>query len=253
MIDHCTGKHPSLPGPALFHRCQDTGQFLYFAQTLQEVNNNIGDILAIRSDRFKVYSNGFASVCPVAWVIVCKKHAEDDVDRKLTSLGINGEARDNFMRDIFGRESTKEKGLIDSLSEVEFDSKLMKPRPKWEKREIEACSTSKPEFVHYFDVYVAQEMKEKMILSVRGEAGLGDEFFFNNASESINHRYKVSIGNEKGTCDPTGAHCQKQQKSTTTCSCKHKETSTERLLVWAHIVWLRVLPIVRSLQCPGTN
>ena len=79
-------------------------------------------------------------------VIVCNKHAEDDVDHKLTSLGINGEARDNFMRDIFCRESTK--GLIDSLSEEEFDSKLMKLRPKWEKHEMETRSTSKPEFVH---------------------------------------------------------------------------------------------------------
>ena len=205
LIDHRTGKHPSLPGPALFHRRQDTGQFLYFAQTLQEVNNDVADILAIGSDRFKGYSNGFASVCPVARVIVCKKHAEDDIDRKLTSLGISGKSRDDFMRDIFGRESTKEKGLIDSLSEEEFDSKLLKLRQKWEKREMEARSTSKPEFVHHFDVYVAQEMKEKMILSVRRQAGLGDEFFFDNASESINHRYKVSIRNEKATCDPTGS------------------------------------------------
>ena len=48
-------------------------------------------------------------------------------------------------------------------------------------------------------------MKEKMILSVRRQAGLGDEFFFDNASESINHRYKVSIRNKKATCGPTGA------------------------------------------------
>ena len=37
------------------------------------------------------------------------------------------------------------------------------------------------------------------------QAGLVDEFFFDNASESINHRYKVSIRNEKATCDPTGS------------------------------------------------
>lgn len=205
LVDQRSGKHPSLPGPALFHLRQDTGQFLYFAQTLQEVNKNVGDILAIGSDRFKGYANGFASVCPVARVIVCKKHAEDDIDRKLTSLGINGEARQQFMRDIFGRESTKEKGLIDCLSEEEFDAKRLHLRPTWEKREMEARQTSKPEFVHYFDVYIAQEMKEKMILSVRRQAGLGDEFFFDNASESINHRYKVAIRNEKATCNPTGA------------------------------------------------
>lgn len=50
-------------------------------------------------------------------MILCKKHTEDDIDQKLTSLGIIGEASNKFMREIFGRESTKEKGLIDSLSE----------------------------------------------------------------------------------------------------------------------------------------
>jgi hypothetical protein len=77
-VDECSKKSLLLPGPALFHAKQDTGQFLYFAQTLQEVNQDIGDILAIGSDRFK----GFAKVCPVAQVIVCKKNAEDDVTRK---------------------------------------------------------------------------------------------------------------------------------------------------------------------------
>ena len=210
LVDQRSGKNPSLPGPALFHVKQDTGQFLYFAQTLQERNRNVGDILAIGSDRFKGYANGFATVCPVARVIVCKKHAEDDVDRKLSSLGITGEARNKFKKDIFGSEASKEKGLIDSLSAAEFDSKLLLLRPEWEKREMEARQTTNPEFVHYFDVHLAQEMKEKMILSVRREAGLGDEFFFDNASESINHRFKVAIRNEKPSPDPTGArdlHC----------------------------------------------
>jgi len=200
LVDQHSGKHPSLPGPALFHLRQDTGQFLYFAQTLQEVNNNVGDILAIGSDRFKGYANGFALVCPIARVIVCKKHAKDDIDQKLTSLGITGKAREKFIRDIFGRESTKEKGLIDCLSEEEFDSKLLNLRSKWEKHKMKARQTSKPEFVRYFDVYIAQEIKEKMILSVRRQ-GLSDDFFFDNASESINHCYKVSIRNPTGARD----------------------------------------------------
>lgn len=100
---------------------------------MQEVNQNVGDILVIGSDRFKGYANGFASVCPVARVIVCKKHAEDDVDRKLTSLGITGEARNQFMKDIFGSEVTKDRGLIDCLSAEEFDSKLLHLKPKMAK------------------------------------------------------------------------------------------------------------------------
>ena len=205
LVDQRSEKNPSLPGPALFHVKQDTGQFLYFAQTLQEVNRNVGDILAIGSDLFRGYANGFTTVSPVARVIVCKKHAEDNIDRKLTSLGITGEARHKYMKDIFGSDASKEKGLIDCLSPEEFDAKLLRLRPEWEKREMEACQTSNPEFMHYFDVHLAQEMKEKMILSVRREAGLGDEFFYDNTTESINHRYKTAIRNKKASCDPTGA------------------------------------------------
>ena len=210
LVDQRSGKNPSLPGPALFHVNKILVSFCTLHKTLQERNRNVGDILAIGSDRFKGYANGFATVCPVARVIVCKKHAEDDVDRKLSSLGITGEARNKSKKDIFGSEASKEKGLIDSLSTAEFDSKLLLLRPEWEKREMEARQTTNPEFVYYFDVHLAQEMKEKMKLSVRREAGLGDEFFFENASESINHRFKVAIRNEKPSPDPTGArdlHC----------------------------------------------
>ena len=63
LIDHRTGRLLSPPGPALFHCRQDTGQFLYFTQTVQEVNNNVGDIIVIGSDHLKGYSNAFASVC----------------------------------------------------------------------------------------------------------------------------------------------------------------------------------------------
>ena len=44
-----------------------------------------------------------------------------------------------------------------------------------------------------------------MILSVQRQAGLSDDFFFDNALESINHCPKVSIRNKKATFNPKGA------------------------------------------------
>lgn len=44
----------------------------------------------------------------------------DDINRKLT-LSVLIKKHNDFMRDTFGRESTKSKGLIDSLSEEEFN------------------------------------------------------------------------------------------------------------------------------------
>ena len=85
----------------------------------------------IGSDCFNRFSTGFGGVCPIATVIVCKKHAEDDVDRKLTSLGITGSSRDEFMADIFGWERTKEVGLIDSKSPEDLHTKLFALEQVW--------------------------------------------------------------------------------------------------------------------------
>lgn len=73
LIDKRSGKNPNLPGPALFHARQNTGQFTYFAQTLNEMNGGISNILAIGSDHCNAFSDGLRTVCPLARVLICKK------------------------------------------------------------------------------------------------------------------------------------------------------------------------------------
>ena len=114
------------------------------------MNNGIGNILAIGSDRYQTYANGFAQTCPVACVVVCKKDAEDDVCRKLVQLGINEKVRKEFLWDIFGNESTKELGLIDSESEVDFEIKLLSSMELWNQRECVSRDTTSPEFYNCF-------------------------------------------------------------------------------------------------------
>ena len=205
LIDARTGKHPCLSGPALFHVRQGSDQLTYFAQALQEMNNGIEDILVIGSDRCQTYANGFAQICPVSRIVVSKKHAEDDVCRKLIELDINEKVRKEFLWDIFGNESTKEMGLIDSESEDDFEIKLLSLMELWNQRECVSRDTTSPEFYNYFKLYVAKDMKEKMILQARREAGLGDEFFYNNVTESINHRFKVHIRQSKEVINLTGS------------------------------------------------
>ena len=43
--------------------------------------------------------------------LACKKHFEDDIQRKLTDLGVNGNERKEIVADIFGSEVTRERGL----------------------------------------------------------------------------------------------------------------------------------------------
>ena len=106
--------------------------------------------------------------------------------------------------DIFGDDNMKMAGLIDATSPEDFDTKLHSLASVWDDCERNARSTSQPEFYRFFLVYVASEIKKKMLLPVRREAGLGDDFFSDNASEIINHRFKVKVWEQKSTTVPSG-------------------------------------------------
>ena len=60
-----------------------------------------------------------------------KKHVEDDISRKLTDLG-NGAMKDEVLKDIFGNDNNKEKGIVDSMSQDEFFAKVIVVTDKWD-------------------------------------------------------------------------------------------------------------------------
>ena len=52
-------------------------------------------------------------------------------------------------------------------------------------------------FYSYFLVHIAEDMKNRMILPIRKAAGLGDNFYYNNGTESINSSLKSEIEKSK--------------------------------------------------------
>ena len=122
----------------------------------------------------------------------------------MTALGIGPQARGEYLKDIFGDHKQNMAGLIDASSAEDFDTKLHSLTSVWEEREKEARGTSQPEFACYFTTYLAEEMKEKMILHLRREAGLGDKFFYDNAVESINRKFKTKIREQKNATNVSG-------------------------------------------------
>ena len=62
-----------------------------------------------------------------------------------------------------------------------------------------------PEFSAYFRKYIEEDMKNGMLLSVRRNAGLNDDFFYNNAQECSNFKYKSKIREAK-MADFVGYH-----------------------------------------------
>lgn len=149
----------------------------------------------VGGDRDKA-QQGFLSPFRGCTFLPCKKHIEDDIIRKLTDLGLN-EMKLEVLKDIFGSDKEKEKGIVDSSCEDEFVAKVNSVAEKWEGLERCLHSGKEPQFAKYFRDHIEEDTKEGMLLSTRRNAGLDDQFFYNNAQECSNFKYKSKVLEEK--------------------------------------------------------
>ena len=193
---------PVLIGPALLHKTKDESSFRYMSSCMTRICPDVQNILAVGSDRDRALFRGFLQAFPNATHVLCKKHFEDDIQRKFTSLGISGKDRWEFMKDIFGCDKDNQRGLIDSKDQEEFRSRLSNMQKIWETREISARNTASASFYSWFVKYQSKDMEEKALLNVRKKAGLRDEFFYNNNVESSHNVLKQSC-NRKMSDWPT--------------------------------------------------
>ena len=196
-----TGAAPYLPGPAMLHVKQDESQFVYFGHTLIEKQPRMDGVLFIGLDRSKAQENGLARVFHVSRFLPCTKHVKDNVKAKLSSLQLSEGLKREITKDIFGDDRRMEKGLIDSNSPEEFDCRLLEAQCRWDSLECDEKTGTEPEFSKYFISCVADSMREGMITSIRKAAGMGEDLYFNNASESLHFQYKLQI--EQNRTDDT--------------------------------------------------
>lgn len=184
----------------MVHMQKKAETYQYFSSSLVSLNADLSNVVAIGSDRDVALRKGFSSSFPIATMVYCKGHVEQDIRRKLRDLGVDQACERIFIDDIFGSEARKELGLIDSSCATDFDARLESFYPVWTKREMDArqlSSVDQAEFYWYFLSYVAQDMKDGMISSVREKVGLDDSFFFNNDPESMNNRIKMRMEKKK--------------------------------------------------------
>lgn len=198
LVNATNNEHPSFPGPALFHMEQDAPVFGYFAQTLIGLKDECKYILFLGSDRDKALTNGMNKYLLVATNLYCKKHLEDDIKRKFSKLPhVSNNIRSTILTDILGSEGAQTKGLIDAKSEQDFEDQCYACYEKWDELERNCGDSIIPQFSNYFKTYIANDMRDGMLLSKRRSAGLGDDFFYNNLTESINFRFKNKLKERK--------------------------------------------------------
>ena len=76
----------------MFHVKQDASQFLYFANTLLETKYEFEQVQYVGGEKPK--SIGFPKTFERSKILASKKHLENDMKRKMSSLGIElGEQR----------------------------------------------------------------------------------------------------------------------------------------------------------------
>ena len=109
-----------------------------------------------------------------------------------TCLTMKDIPKHDIMCDIFGNDKALEKGLIDCKSVDVFDDKLKFLSKKWDSQE-EDRSSSPPQFSTYFNTFISLDMRKGMLPPIRKELGLGEELFYNNASECSHFKYKCKI------------------------------------------------------------
>ena len=95
--------------------------------------------------------------------------------------------------DIVGCDKNKEKGIVDSADEEEFVAKVDSLVAKWNSLEKGIFPAKEPQFANYFRDHTEEDMKEGTLLPTRRKAGLKDDFFYNNAQECSNFKYKCKI------------------------------------------------------------
>ena len=176
----------------MVHTDEKQETFHYFASTIREVNSDVENILFAGSDRQRSIENVLAPQLLIAHFVVCKKHVEDNIKMKVAALGVQDKA--NYLIEIFGDRTSR--GFIDSESREEFESRLLQLKNVWENR------PTGDEFFTYFVAQIAEDMKCKMILPIRRAADLGDKFFYNNSTESINSSWKSEVEQSKHATTP---------------------------------------------------
>ena len=162
-----------LLGPTLIHKHRDQEAFSCLASSMTRLKPSLARILGVGCDRDKAIKNGLTPHFPCPVFLACKKHFEDDIQPKLTDLGVNGNERKEIVADIFGSEVTRERGLIDRATEADFEKDLAELEQVWNECEKAAIQTSRPEFHSWFVRYQAKDMKKMLLYQIRRDMGLG--------------------------------------------------------------------------------
>ncbi|KAM7438561.1 hypothetical protein ABFA07_011941 [Porites harrisoni] len=156
--------------------------------------------LVYGTDREKALSEGFGRPLPFALHLMCDIHMRDNIDSKLSQLGIRAPVSEEYRTNIFGKNigSIRIARLIDASNPTEFDAKVVSLSEEWKRRHPQGGR-----FLTYFNKYKAEQIKKAMTAEVRSMAGLGfppsayDNAYAKECMNSVLQREKDNTGKKR--------------------------------------------------------
>ena len=185
LISTESKQHPVMIGPTIIH-CHKTFESYYtLPSNIIRFKPSTKNLKAFGTDDERNVYEAMKSCFSQADHLLCTIHMLDNIKSKCVDLKIDSTA---FVAEIFGVKSgeVKVKGLIDCVSDQEFEQEYKRLTKVWQTRE------KGEEFIKYIDVNKKEKMKTTMLASVRTRCGLGNppENYNQNGNESINSMIK---------------------------------------------------------------
>ncbi|CAC5364286.1 unnamed protein product [Mytilus coruscus] len=185
------GRHPLEMGPTFVHTHRDENSYLRFFSALDRMIPNFRyQMQAIGSDGDEATMNAIAvSFTSESFVnLLCVSHKKENIEYKLKEMKSATPAIRHIVSDIFGTNVDSmlyQKGLIDSETTSEFDSRLRDLKTTWDHLV--------PTFHAWFVSNESEKFKSHLIKAVTDQAQL-DGHFSNNRVESTNNNVKDWVG-----------------------------------------------------------
>ena len=190
------GVHPVMIGPILIHHKKGFDSYFQLPSGMVRYDKELVNIKCFGTDGEVNVSEALQSVFTGGYHLLCDIHMRDNIEKKMSELGIAGDAKSNIINDIFGEvvEDLKIKGLVDCWDAAELNTMFSEKAKIW--RQIAGKGEA---FVTYFEQHKLPLIANCMTAKVRTVAGLGypPDVYTQNANECINSVLKRAAKGKK--------------------------------------------------------
>lgn len=172
---------PVMLGPVMLCMLKDKSTYLTLFQKLSaQVPGLQVSLKGYCTDSEEALRQALAQVFPSSVSLLCKVHAQKNIEDKCHKLRFSQSFTNDIINDIFGSG-----GLVFASSYEEYNSTLDCLTKKWDEQEFSE-SPEEPSFSKYFRRYKAEEIWNHVTAKASSDAGFGDEVQANNIPESAN-------------------------------------------------------------------